>query len=213
MADSFLTFIIERRVDLLNNTLEHIYLTGISTTLAVMIGIPLGILAYRSLWMRRIILPTAGIIQTIPSLAILAFLLTYLGIGMVPAIAALILYALLPIIRNTYTGLNEISPSIIEAANGLGFTNWQRLWIVELPLAVPVIITGIRTAAVICVGVATLSSLIGGGGLGDFIFRGISLNNKYMILLGAIPAALLALIIDWSIGWIEGLISWKKVQA
>lgn len=213
MNDSFFTFLLERRVDLFNNTLEHLFLTGISTVIAVLIGIPLGIIAYRSTLLRRIILPVAGIIQTIPSLAILAFLLTYLGIGMEPAIAALILYALLPIIRNTCTGLDEIPKDVIEAANGIGFTNWQRLWIVELPLAVPVIITGIRTAAVICVGIATLSSLIGGGGLGDFIFRGISLNNKYLILLGAIPAAVLALLIDWFVGWIESLISWKKAKA
>ena len=135
--------------------------------------------------------------------ALLAFLLTFLGIGVTPAVVALTLYALLPIVRNTFTGLDGISPDIIEAAMGMGFTRRQRLWMVEVPLALPVIVAGIRTAAVIIVGIATLSAYIGAGGLGDFIVRGLALNNSRLILLGAVPAAALALIIDYAIGLFE----------
>lgn len=207
---TFIEFIFERRIELLDNTLEHLFLTGVSTFIAVLIGIPLGILAYRSLLFQRIVIPTASIIQTIPSLAMLAFLLPILGIGVTPALTALILYALLPVIRNTYTGMAEIPEDIIEAADGLGFTDWQRLWIIEIPLATPVIIAGVRTTAVICVGIATLSAFIGAGGLGEFINRGLSVNSTYLILLGAIPSALLALLLDWMIGWIETKLSWKE---
>jgi osmoprotectant transport system permease protein len=139
----------------------------------------------------------------------LAFLLPLLGIGIKPAIVALTLYAFLPIIRNTYTGLTNISDEIIEAATGVGFTPKQMLCLVELPLALPVIFAGIRTAAVIGVGIATLSSFIGAGGLGDFINRGIALNNTNLILLGAGSAAILALTIDFFLGFVESLI-WKR---
>jgi osmoprotectant transport system permease protein len=139
----------------------------------------------------------------------LAFLLPILGIGIKPAIVALTLYAFLPIIRNTYTGLTNISDEIIEAATGVGFTPMQMLCLVELPLAMPVIFAGIRTAAVIGVGIATLSSFIGAGGLGDFINRGLALNNTNLIFLGAGTAAILALTIDFFLGFVESLI-WKR---
>jgi osmoprotectant transport system permease protein len=151
-----------------------------------------------------------GIIQTVPSLAMLAFLLPFCGIGFRPAIIALVLYALLPIIRNTYTGLSNIPSEIIEAAKGLGFSNSQQLFWVELPLAMPVIIAGIRTAAVIGVGIATLSSFIGAGGLGDFINRGLALNNRRLILLGAILAAALALLVDFVFSYLEQFIARKE---
>ncbi len=207
---SFLQFVYERRHDLLDNTIEHLFLTGVSVLIAVAIGIPLGILAYRSVWLRNMIIPLANTIQTIPSLAILALLLPLLGIGATPAITSLTLYALLPIIRNTYTGIAEIPKPVLQTAEGLGFSSAQKLWIIELPLAAPVMIAGIRTSAVICVGIATLSALIGAGGLGDFIVSGLSLNNTRLIILGAVPAAIMALIIDWTIGWIEKRISWKE---
>lgn len=178
-------------------------LTGVSIGVAVVIGVPLGILITRQPVLRNLILSLAGIVQTIPSLALLAFFLPFMGIGVGPAVAALILYALLPIVRNTYTGLSGISPSIIEAAHGMGFTSRQRLWMVEIPLAVPVIIAGIRTSTVICVGIATLSAFIGAGGLGDFIVRGLALSNTRLILLGAVPAAVLALVLDYAIGMAE----------
>jgi len=188
-------------------TLEHLVLTGLSTSIAILVGVPLGILVTRKASLRPPFLAVAGIVQTVPSLAMLAFLLPFLGIGFQPAIVALTLYALLPILRNTYTGLAGVPPEIVEAARGLGFTDRQRLLMVELPLAVPVIVAGIRTAAVIGVGIATLSSFIGAGGLGDFINRGLALNNTRLILLGAVAAAVLALLIDFLIGLVEKLLT------
>ena len=196
-------FVLQRYPDLLTKLGEHLILTGISTGIAIVIGLPLGIWITRNPYIRGLILSVAGIVQTVPSLALLAFLLPFMGIGVAPAVVALTLYALLPIIRNTFTGLGGISPEIIEAAHGMGFTDRQRLWMVEMPLALPVIVAGIRTAAVIGVGIATLSAFIGAGGLGDFIVRGLALNNTSLILLGAVPAAALALGLDFLIGIVE----------
>jgi len=203
---SLWAFLTARAPELWQKTLEHLVLTGVSTGLAVLIGLPLGIWITRNAVARRPVLGVVGIVQTIPSLAMLAFLLPFLGIGAKPAIVALTLYALLPIVRNTYTGLSEVAPDILEAAQGVGFTNRHQLLMVELPLAVPVIVAGVRTAAVIGVGIATLSAFIGAGGLGDFINRGLALNNTWLILLGAIPAALLALLVDAAIGLVERLL-------
>jgi osmoprotectant transport system permease protein len=202
-------FLIEKSPELLIKFREHVVLTGVSTSFAILAGVPLGILITRHKTIRGIVLAAAGVVQTIPSLAMLAFLLPLLGIGIKPAIVALTLYAFLPIIRNTYTGLTNISDEIIEAATGVGFTPKQMLCLVELPLALPVIFAGIRTAAVIGVGIATLSSFIGAGGLGDFINRGIALNNTNLILLGAGAAAIFALTIDFFLGFVESLI-WKR---
>ncbi|MBC2693938.1 MAG: ABC transporter permease [Deltaproteobacteria bacterium] len=204
-----IAFVIQKGPELLIKFREHLLLTGISTSFAIVAGVPLGILIARHKIARGSVLGVAGIVQTIPSLAMLAFLLPLLGIGIKPAIVALTLYALLPIIRNTYTGLTNISGEIIEAATGLGFTKKQQLWLVELPLALPIIFAGIRTAAVIGVGIATLSSFIGAGGLGDFINRGLAMNNTNLILLGAGAAAVLALTIDFFLGRVESLI-WKR---
>lgn len=196
----------EKAPELWVKTLEHLMLTGISTGAAVVIGLPLGVWITRNPMLRGAVLGLSGVFQTIPSLAMLAFLLPFLGIGLKPALVALTLYAILPIVRNTYTGLNEVSPEAIEAAKGLGFTDRQRLWMVEIPLALPMIVAGIRTATVIGVGIATLSAFIGAGGLGDFINRGLALNNNGLILMGAVPAALLALVLDFSIGILEALL-------
>ena len=179
---------------------QHIMLTGVSTAVAICIGIPLGIFAAKRAWAERPMLAGVGILQTVPSLAMLALLLAMLQqIGAVPAIIALTLYALLPIVRNTVTGLHGIAPEIREAARGVGMTAAQQLRLVELPLALPVIVAGVRTAAVVGVGIATLSAFIGAGGLGQFINRGLALSNTDLILLGAIPSALLALAVDGSI--------------
>jgi len=196
-------FVWQRLPELQQKLVEHLILTGISTAVAVAIGLPLGVLILRWVLLRNIVLSFANAVQTIPSLAMLAFLLPFFGIGVKPALVALTLYALLPIVRNTYTGLSNLSPAVLEAADGLGFTRWQRLWLVEIPLALPVILAGIRTAAVIGVGIATLSAFIGAGGLGDFINRGLALNNTQLVLLGAVPAALLALLVDFSLGLLE----------
>ena len=187
---------------------EHIVLTGIATSAAMIIGVPLGVLASRAKALRVLITGTAGILQTIPSLAMLAFLLALLNqIGAVPAVIALTLYALLPIVRNTLAGLEGVPTEIKEAADGMGMTAGQRLRMVELPLALPVIVTGIRTAAVVGVGIATLSAFIGAGGLGQFINRGLSLSNHHLILLGAIPSAVLALLVDAAIGGVHWAVS------
>ncbi len=180
---------------------EHLVLTGASSLFAIVVGIPLGILAVRQRALKGVVLSVVGILQTIPSLAMLALLLVLFGqIGALPAITALSLYALLPIVRNTLAGFESIAPSITEAADGVGMSSRQRLVIVEIPLAAPIIVAGIRTAAVVGVGIATLSAFIGAGGLGQFINRGLALARYDLILLGAIPAAILALGVDFSLG-------------
>ncbi len=181
---------------LLEQLAEHVGLTLLSLLIATALAVPAGILATRRQRLASPLLGFAGIMQTVPSIALLGFLLPVLGIGFKPAVAALFLYALLPILRNTYTGIREVDPAIREAAVGMGMTDRQVLRKVELPLALPVIFAGIRTATVINVGVATLAAYIGAGGLGEFIFGGIALNNNAMILAGALPAALLAIGLD-----------------
>ena len=203
---SILDFYIQRNRDILLATFEHVRLTGIAVMLAVAVGIPVGISITRRQWMSQWILGIAGVIQTVPSLALLGFLLPVPligGIGATPAIVALFLYSLLAIIRNTYTGIREVDHATIEAARGMGMTEWQILRMVEVPLAIPMIIAGVRIATVTCIGIATLCAAIGAGGLGQFIFRGISMVNNAMILAGAIPAAVLALSMDFILGRIE----------
>jgi osmoprotectant transport system permease protein len=196
---------------LLMQTLQHIGLTFISLFIAVVIGLPLGIWITRRKQFSGIVLGIAGILQTIPSIALLGFMIPLLGIGAKPAIMALFLYALLPIIRNTFTGIEGVDASVKEAALAMGMSKWQILSKVELPLAMPVILAGIRTATVINVGVATLASYIAAGGLGEFIFGGISLNNTNMILAGAIPAALLAILFDFLLSRVQKL-NFKKIK-
>jgi osmoprotectant transport system permease protein len=186
-------------------TLEHVGLTVISLFLAVLIGMPVGLLITRKLKAAGSVLGFAGVLQTIPSIALLGFLIPVLGIGPKPAVFALFLYSLLPIIRNTFIGVTEVSKPVKEAARGMGMTDWQMLTRVELPLALPVIFAGIRTAAVLNVGVATLAAYIAAGGLGEFIFGGIALNHTPMILAGAIPAALLALLFDFGLARLQHL--------
>lgn len=195
--ESFLAFVSQQSGKLLEQTVTHIGLTFISLFIAVLIGVPLGIFIARRKRFAGIVLGSAGVLQTIPSIALLGFMIPLLGIGVKPAIAALFLYALLPIIRNTYTGITGVDADITEAAKGMGMSNGQILWKVQLPLAMPVLLAGIRIATVINVGVATLAAYVAAGGLGEFIFGGISLNNTNMLLAGAIPAALLAIIFDF----------------
>lgn len=210
---SWMDYVGQRLPELWLRTGEHLMLTGISTGAAILLGIPLGICASRIWWLRNPLTGGVGILQTIPSLAMLAILLALLQkIGAVPAIIALTLYALLPIVRNTLTGLEGVPPAVVEAARGIGMTPRQRLLWVELPLAVPVIVAGIRTAAVVCVGIATLSAFIGAGGLGQFINRGLALSDTNLILLGAVPAAILALIVDGSIAAVEWGLRRKRAR-
>lgn len=202
----FFHFLSEHSQSLWQHLFEHIYLSFSAILLAVVIGTPLGIFSYQRRTLRRIILPINNIFQTIPSLALLAFLIPFLGIGFKPTIVTLMVYALLPITRNTYVGLEQISDDMIEAAYGLGFTRWQRLRLVELPLALPVIISGIRVATAMAIGITTIAAFIGAGGLGTFITQGLALDSSGLILLGAIPTALLALIVDFLFAQTESLL-------
>ncbi|WP_254411136.1 ABC transporter permease/substrate-binding protein [Dyadobacter diqingensis] len=190
-------FMVQQSDKLLDQTIAHIGLTCISLVIAVAIGLPLGIWIAERKRAAWVVLGIAGVLQTIPSIALLGFMIPLLGIGALPAIAALFLYALLPVIRNTYTGITGVDPAVTESAVAMGMNKWQILLSVQLPLAMPVILAGIRTATVINVGVATLAAYIAAGGLGEFIFGGIALNNTNMILAGAIPAALLAILLDF----------------
>ncbi|MBM7609268.1 ABC transporter permease [Ureibacillus composti] len=182
--------------EVLEATFVHIQLVFFSMIIATVLAVTLGIVVTRVPWLKTIVLGGTGVLQTIPSLALLGFMIPIFGIGVYTAIAALFLYSLLPIMRNTYTGIKDVDQATIEAARGLGMTNMQILFKVELPLAIPVIMAGIRTAAVINVGNATLAAFIGAGGLGDFIFLGITRGIDGLILLGAIPATLLAIVIE-----------------
>ena len=203
-------FMLQNHTEVLELTLEHLWLVGVSTVLAVLIGIPLGILITRWPALNKPVLGGANIIQTIPSLALFGFLLPAPWIGARAdrlAILALALYALLPLIRNTYTGIKGVDPAIVEAGRGMGMTDRQLLFQVELPLALGVIIAGVRVATVISVGLATIAAAIGAGGFGEYIFRGLAMVNNSVILAGAIPAAVMALLADVSLGWLEKRLS------
>jgi len=199
-------YMLQNHQEVLELTLEHLGMVAASTLLAVLIGIPLGIFIARHPGWDKPVLGGANIIQTIPSLALFGFLLPVPWIGARSgrlAVLALMLYALLPLIRNTYTGIRGVDPAVVEAGRGMGMTNRQLLWQVQLPLALGVIIAGVRVATVISVGLATIAAAIGAGGLGEYIFRGLAMVNNQLILAGAIPAALLALLADVSLGWVE----------
>jgi len=196
----------QRRGEIVSLTAEHLVLVALSTILAVSIGVPVGILLTRRPRLARPILGFAGVVQTVPSLALFGFLIPLPligGIGARTAIVALIVYALLPILRNTYAGIRSVDPAIVEAATGLGMTARQRLWWVELPLALPVVLAGVRIATVVSIGLATIAAAIGAGGLGVLIYRGIAIVDNRLILAGALPAALLALAADFLLGALE----------
>ena len=196
MLGLYETFV--RRSDLMTSALQdHILLVLIAMFFAILIAMPLGILLTNFRRYAEPVIGVTAVAQTIPSLALLGFLLPVVGIGKTNAVIALTIYALLPILRNTYTGILEVNPSTIEAGRGMGMTRWQILYMVELPLALPIIMAGIRTATVLTIGVATLATFVGAGGLGDLIYRGITMQNNYLILVGAIPAALFAIVTDF----------------
>jgi osmoprotectant transport system permease protein len=206
-------FLIKYAPEILQHTLEHLFLVSIAIVIAILIGIPLGILITRITILRQPILIIANIMQTIPSLALFGLLIPVPfigGIGATPAIVALTLYSFLPIIRNTYTGIINVDPAIREAGRGMGMTDIQLLLQVEIPLAMQIILAGVRVATVIAIGIATIAAAIGAGGLGELIFRGISVVNNDLILAGAIPAAVIALIVDFAIGWVEGKLKVKN---
>src|SRR6266542_2763301 len=209
---NFLHFLQQNWPELLTHLREHLELVLISTGVAVLIGIPTGILLTRKKSLRGPVLGVANVMQTIPSLALFGFLipLPFIGgIGARTAIVALVLYALLPIVRNTYTGITGVDAAVREAGRGMGMTDRQLLLMVELPLALGVILAGVRIATVVSVGTATIAAAIGAGGLGVYIFRGVAMVNDTLILAGALPAALLALCADALLGIAERRLAWR----
>ena len=207
--------------EIIQRTHEHIYLTFTAMVIAVLIALPVGIYLSKSKRPRlvSVVMGIAGMIQTVPSLALVSFIVIVFAlvslptIGTVPAIVALVLYALLPIIRNTYTGIKQVDPATIEVATGMGMKRSQILFSVELPLSLPVIMAGIRIATVWTIGVATLCGLIGAGGLGDLILKGLRSMLMDYLLAGTIPAAVLALIFDWTLGAIEKWLTPEGIKA
>jgi osmoprotectant transport system permease protein len=200
------TFFSTHRAEIFSTTLEHMELVVIAMVIAVAVAVPLGILAVQRPGLSTVALGAASVFQTIPSLALFGFLIPipYIGgIGERTAVVALVLYALLPILRNTYVGLTGIDAAVLEAATAMGMTPWQVMWRVRLPLALSFILAGIRTATVITIGVATIAAAIGAGGLGTFIFRGVAMVSDAVILAGALPAALLALVADGLLALLE----------
>ncbi|MCY4628073.1 MAG: ABC transporter permease [Acidobacteria bacterium] len=203
---SFLEFLAGRWTEILSLTLEHVVLVVISTGAGVLIAVPLGLAITRIPALGRPVLGFAGVIQTVPSLALFGLLipLPFIGgIGSRTAIIALVLYALLPILRNTVTGVRQVDPAILDAASGMGMTDWQRLTLVEVPLALPSIFSGIRIATVVGVGLVTIAAAVGAGGLGSFIFRGLAMLDSRLLFAGAIPSAILALIADGGLAMLE----------
>jgi osmoprotectant transport system permease protein len=209
---SLFDYLVQNRADVLLRSLQHVGLVVISVSVAVAIGIPLGILITRKPGLKGPVLAMANVVQTVPSLALFGFLLAvpFIGLGARNAIIALVVYSLLPIIRNTYTGVTGVDPSVREAARGMGMTDWQLLRIVELPLAAPVVLAGVRVAAVVAVGIATIAAAIGAGGLGVFIFRGLSMVDNGVIMAGAVPAAVLALLVDGGLHLVERRLDWLR---
>ncbi|MDE2882781.1 MAG: ABC transporter permease [Acidobacteriota bacterium] len=203
---SFLEFLAGRWTEILGLTLEHVVLVVISTVAGVLIAVPLGLAITRIPALGRPVLGFAGVIQTVPSLALFGLLIPLPligGIGSRTAIIALVLYALLPILRNTVTGVRQVDPAILDAANGMGMTDWQRLTLVEVPLALPSIFSGIRIATVVGVGLVTIAAAVGAGGLGSLIFRGLAMLDSRLLFAGAIPSAILALLADAGLAMLE----------
>ncbi|MFM1654299.1 ABC transporter permease [Brevibacillus sp. B_LB10_24] len=190
-------FIAERYPDILWRMVEHVYISLTAVVLGFFTAVPLGILLSRSEKWSKVVIGLVNTVQTIPSLALIGFLIPFLGIGLKPAIGALFLYSLLPMLRNTYVGIREVNPALKEAAKGMGMTGFQTLIMVEIPMAIPVIMSGFRTATIYTVSWATLAALVGGGGIGYLIFTGLWVFNNTYIIVGALATALLAILADW----------------
>jgi osmoprotectant transport system permease protein len=199
----FLAYLYEKKGIILLSTLRHVEVSLIAVIISIVIAVPLGILIARYRKLAHIVVNSANIGQTVPSLAILGMVIPVLGIGLKPAVFALVLRGVLPIINNTYSGIANVNPSVIEAGRGMGMRNREILRLVELPLSFPVIMAGIRTATVLSISVATLAALIGAGGLGDLIFQGIMMADRNLLLAGSIPTALLAIGADLLLGGVE----------
>jgi len=209
---SLFSFLSENGIELIVKTWEHIYISLVAILLGIIVAVPIGIFLTRVPKIANFILGLLNVLQTIPSFAILALFIPLLGIGLVPAIVALFLYSLMPILRNTYIGIRDVNKDLIEAGIGMGMTEWERIRLVELPLATPVIMSGIRLATVFLIGWATLASYIGAGGLGDYIFSGMNLYKPEFILAGAIPVTLLALVTDLFLGKVETWVTPRGIR-
>ncbi|MEW9502550.1 ABC transporter permease [Jeotgalibacillus marinus] len=200
---AFWETVVQRQDLIIERTIEHLYLSFVAICSAILISLPLGIFISRKQKVAELYIGITAVFQTIPSLALFGFLVPIVGIGFKTALIALIIYALLPILRNTYTGITSVDQAIIEAGRGMGMTSSQILLKIELPLSLPFLMAGIRTATVLTVGVATLATFVGAGGLGDVIWRGLQSYNNYLVLAGAIPVALLALSFDFILKILE----------
>ncbi|TLS49878.1 ABC transporter permease [Paenibacillus antri] len=198
--NDFFEYVAKHGDTILSMTIDHIAMVASGLGLALLVGIPLGMVCARRERLGRWILGAANVIQVFPSLALLALLMIVLGLGFKTVVVGLFLYSLLPIIRNTSVGLKQVDKVVVEAGRGIGMNAWQLLWKVQFPLSLPFLLAGIRVAAVIAIGVATIAPLIGGGGLGKEIYAGINLRNDIRIFAGAVPAALLAIVADASLG-------------
>jgi len=207
-----ITFFINNYDRIFELLLQHLTLTGTAILAAIAIGVPIGIAITRYKYLASPILTISSIFQTIPSIAFFGLLIPFLGIGRKTAILVLFLYALLPIVKNTYTGIKEVSPFMIEAGRGMGMTDFQILRMVELPQSLPVIMAGIRVATVINIGTTTIAAYIGAGGLGELIFTGIQIYRNEMILAGAIPAAILAILADQLLGYVEYRLTPRSIR-
>ncbi|AVK62933.1 choline ABC transporter permease [Lactobacillus sp. CBA3606] len=208
-----ITFLQNYGGQLLLKTWQHLYISAISLALGILVAVPLGILLTRTKAISGFVMAIASMLQTIPAMALLALMIPFFGIGAVPAIIALFIYSLLPILRNTYLGMEDVNPALIDAAKGMGMTSWQSIIKVELPMAAPVIMAGIRLSATYVIAWAALASYIGAGGLGDFIFNGLNLYRTDLILGGSIPVIILALIVDWLLGKLEAAVTPQTTQA
>ncbi|WP_159257747.1 ABC transporter permease [Lactiplantibacillus pentosus] len=208
-----ITFLQTYGMQLIVKTWQHIYISAFSLLLGVIVAVPIGILLTRVKPIANVVMSIASMLQTIPAMALLALMIPFFGIGAIPAIIALFIYSLLPILRNTYLGMEDVDPALIDAAKGMGMTNWQSIVKVELPMAAPVIMAGIRLSATYVIAWAALASYIGAGGLGDFIFSGLNLYRTDLILGGSIPVIILALIVDWLLGKLEAVVTPRTTQA
>jgi osmoprotectant transport system permease protein len=209
----FFETIITRQDLIVERAIEHLYLSFLAILIAVAISLPLGIYISRKKKVAELYIGITAVLQTIPSLALFGFLVPLLGIGTMTALVALVIYALLPILRNTYTGITGVDEGIIEAGEGMGMTARQILWKIQLPLSLPFMMAGIRTATVLTVGVATLATFVGAGGLGDVIWRGLQSWNNSLVLAGAIPVALMALLFDYILKILEKKVTPKRMKS
>lgn len=210
--DNFISFIIQQKSKILSLLIQHVSLTASAIVIAILVGVPLGILISRTPKLRKLILGFVNVVQAVPSMALLGLLVPIMGIGSKPAIFTVVIYSLLPIVKNTYIGISSIDPVVLESAKGIGLTRNQTLFKIQLPLSLPIIMGGVRISAVTAVGLMTLAAFIGAGGLGYLVFSGVQTVNNNMILAGAIPSCILALLVDYIFSQIEALVTPKGLD-